>query len=171
VGTTFTSDRDPLKDEIGGRVLPGFLSIGYGYERKNSWGVSIEVVPVFTSEVNDNTVINYKAGFEVYLTDALILRGGFFTDFSQQDDVTVDSKGKEKWDYYGGTFSIVIGKTIGGGADSRPSMSWTTIGVIQRMGFGNMQLYRADETMTQTTRVKETNQSSMSVFIAETISF
>jgi len=170
-GMTVTSDREPLKDEIGGRVLPGFLSIGYGYERTNSWGVSIEAVPVFTSETNDNAVINFKAGFEFFLAETLILRGGFFTDFSQMDDVTVKSRNKEQWDYYGGTVSMVIGKAIGGGADSRPSMSWTTIGVVQRLGYGKMQLYRADETMSQTKRVKEETQSSISVFIAETISF
>lgn len=114
-----TWEKTPAKSEPFKQVLPGFISIGYGYEKPDSFGFSLDIVPTFSVSGDEsdakNPVVNIKAGLENYLTKSMILRAGFFTDFSQKDDVkaTTDTPdGTDKINYYGGTLSLSFGKHL-----------------------------------------------------------
>ena len=116
-------------------VRPALCSLGYGYTRKNAWAWSIEGTLHFTDEDSPNRVIDVRTGIELYVLRNVILRGGFFTDYSQKDTVTQSSSNDEKNDFYGASLSISIGNELNPLRDSCTSMVSDTSGA-----FGSIQL-------------------------------
>ncbi len=159
------------KDDKWGKIMPASVSVGYSYESPGSWAFSVEAVPLFKSESARRRIVNYRAGMELYLTDALILRGGFFTDLSQEKDVTATSESDEKIDYFGGCLSITVLSQSASSDGKSTSKFWTTVGMIHREGRGDVQVTRYDKNFNDSTIVKKQKISSTSMFISETVAF
>ncbi len=156
------------------QLRPMSIDAGYAFNMKNSFSITLETEIFFTTGYQKNIVVNYKLGMEYFLFKFLVLRSGFYTDFSQADDVTTGSKKGnqpfvDKIDYYGGTFSVSYGTNIGDVKKDR--MSWTTLGVNFRYGTGNIQTFKIVDYQTVDTIIRDKNVWSLSLFLAETISF
>ena len=80
----------------------------------------------------------------MYLTQNLIVRSGFFTDFSQKDTVTQDSTNDEKNDFYGATISLSFGNELNPLRDEavKAKNMWTTVGVVYQLGIGHIRGFR-----------------------------
>lgn len=177
-----TQKSDPWK-----QVLPGFVSLGYAYEKPASYTLSLDVVPIFgvsdEDNLNKNTVINVKTGMEKYLSDSLIVRAGLFTDFSQKDAVNPDDFGTDKIDYYGGTLSLSFGKhfmvneteKIGSATryNTVKKSFWSTFGVVGRYGIGKVATlrYDADPLIDPHPVIKDKSVLNIQAFIAQSMNF
>lgn len=177
------------KSDLWKQVLPGFVSLGYAYEKPASYTLSLDVVPIFgvsdENNLNKNTVVNVKAGIEKYLSDSLIVRAGLFTDFSQKDAVA--NTGTDKIDYYGGTLSLSFGKHFMVSEDEKVGNStryktvkksfWSTFGVVGRYGIGDVATtkYTYDATKTNPygseTVIKDKSVLNIQAFIAQSMNF
>jgi long-chain fatty acid transport protein len=178
------ANNDPFK-----QALPGFISLGYGYEKPGSLSFSLDIIPIFPvaddqSGFYKNTVVNLKVGLEDYLSKYMIVRTGFFTDFSQQDNLQATANTAEgpKINYYGGTFSFSLGKhyqgtnkeTIGNATHFDPFniTLWSTFGAVFRYGTGNVMVTQFDSiTYNAIPLIQRKDVLNVQVFIAESISF
>ncbi|MCP4132734.1 MAG: hypothetical protein GY754_17345 [bacterium] len=156
------------------QIRPMSLSAGYAFTMPGIFSLSIDGEAFYTSEWADNIVVNVKVGGEFFIAGSLVLRAGFYTDFSPDDDITVDTnKGikpfADKLDYYSGTLSLSYGTNIG--AEEKRQMSWTTIGGHFRYGVGEIQCIAYDSDFIPTKFVKDKTVWSISIFISETVSF
>lgn len=179
-------EEDKLKSDPYKQVLPGFVSLGYGYEEPGSFGFSLDIVPVFSVSGGEsdakNIVVNVKTGLESYLSESMILRAGFFTDFSQKDSVKLtDDDGTDKIDYYGGTLSLSFGKHFSETEVNKerhnPTYTpvertlWSTLGIVTRYGRGDVKVTRFDDNYEEIPQIKEKSVLNFQVFIAESVAF
>ena len=125
-------------------IMPAYISFGYGYTREYAWSWSVEGIVHYTTSDLPNKVINIRTGIELYLTQNLIVRTGFFTDLSQKDTVTQDSTNDEKNDFYGATISLSFGNELNPLRDEavKAKNMWTTVGVVYQLGIGHIRGFR-----------------------------
>lgn len=178
-----THKSDPWK-----QVLPGFVSLGYAYEKPASYTLSLDVVPILGVSDEDNpsknTVVNVKAGLEKYLSDSLVVRAGLFTDFSQKDSVAKTKT--DKIDYYGGTLSLSFGKhfmvneteKIGSATryNTVKKSFWSTFGVVGRYGIGDVATTRYEYDAVNYSYkglsvIKDKSVLNIQAFIAQSMNF
>ena len=62
------------------RVMPGMYAAGYAFTLPGRFTLSVEAELVDTTWDTVKNVVNYKAGAEVFLSEAMVLRAGFFTE-------------------------------------------------------------------------------------------
>lgn len=182
---TFSWNEQPIKNDPFKQILPGFVSLGYGYEEPDSFNFSLDVVPVFPVSGDGfykNPIVNVKAGLETYLSDSMIVRAGAFTDFSQKDEVKKSNDdGTDKINYYGGTLSVSLGKHLmetevkKKGEKGAPTpikrTLWSTFGIVARYGIGDVKTTMYNKDYAPIPQIKDKSVLNFQAFIAESMSF
>ncbi|HOJ50879.1 MAG TPA: hypothetical protein PKW55_08725 [Spirochaetota bacterium] len=161
------------KDKYINKLFPAIFYLGYGYEKKESFSIALDLSLHFTNEENPNKVINVRIGSEIYFNRDNIIRLGFFTDFSQKPDVKLSEDLKEKNDIFGLTASYSIAKNFVIIEENRKTENrlWTTIGIIYQLGKGEFNTYRFDENLTSSSTLEKQQFSRITLFIAESLLF
>jgi len=96
------------------------FAMGAGWEEAGRWAAGLDLtyyIPEADRDIADRNVLNIQIGGECYLTSHIILRTGFFTDFSSQKSISApprDTDPAVNVDIYGGTFQIAYQDTIPG---------------------------------------------------------
>lgn len=176
VGPIFTSNSSETsvtRDDFRFKIIPALISFGYGYTNYGKWSCAIEGTIHYTNPDYPNKVINGRIGLEVYLLDDLVVRTGFFTDFSQKNDVTQSSVNDEKNDFYGATLSVSFGNDLNPlQSDTIKAKSmWTTIGIIYQLGVGNIRGFRFYTVTSGSDPILRQYTHRISIYIGESIAF
>jgi long-chain fatty acid transport protein len=104
----FTDDDRSISDWGFEQVAPLSLTLGLGWDVPQSWRLGVDVTwhssAALANAPDFRHTINVALGGEVWLTDALPLSFGLFTDFAPQEDIA--GFGERKMDYYGGTLAV-----------------------------------------------------------------
>ncbi|MFC1584850.1 hypothetical protein ACFL5V_04825 [Fibrobacterota bacterium] len=157
------------------KLFASSISAGYGYDLPESFAFSFDVIPAIPSNSSDapNFKINLRLGLEKFFLKKYIFRSGLFTDFSQKQDVSLDSENDSKIDYFGSSVSFSFPKefAISENQEIVKKRLWSTFGINYRYGFGDIKTNRFDYLMRLQSEVKNQTVNHISVFIAESIAF
>lgn len=170
---TNSSETTINNDDFRFRIIPAYISFGYGYISEGKWSCTVEGVVHNTNTDYPNRVINGKVGLEIYLLEDLIVRTGFFTDFSQKDTVTQSSENDEKNDYYGATLSLSFGNDLNPlQSDTLKAKNmWTTVGIVYQLGIGDIRGFRFYTVTSGSDPVIHQYTHRISLYIGESLVF
>jgi len=166
------------EDNFFDAVFPAQIRFGYAYQDLGSFSLAVDIIPVFP--IDDykgdfkNFVVNFSAGTEVYIGKETVFRLGFFTDFSQREDLTEnDSNGQQKLDYYGVTLSLAFASGFNVLENNKKyrRLVWTSIGFTMRYGIGKIRTTNFDTDFKPFSIIRDMTVYNFQAFIAESIAF
>ncbi|MCX8122891.1 MAG: outer membrane protein transport protein [Spirochaetes bacterium] len=168
-----SSESTTVEDNFRFKIVPAYISLGYGYTREGKWSFTCEGIMHYTNPDYPKKVLNGKVGLEIYIHDDVIVRTGFFTDFSQKNTVTQTSENDEKNDYYGATLSFSFGNDLNPLQNDtiKAKSMWTTIGVSYQLGIGDIRGFRFYTVSSGSDPIVHHYTHRISIYIGESIAF